>query len=144
MGKIIGWSLLGIVFIWGVAAAAFGVEVLTAGIVGRGKAHIEIQSAPSRISGYNHFFDLCASVQNAESGIDQQAKTLTTASNETDKARIQINIDALQMTRANGIHQYNADASKDYTVGQFRDSTLPYHLDDTAYKAGGEHTQCGN
>jgi len=146
MARVLGWVFLGILgvgLILGATAAIFGLQVATAGIVGRGKAHIEIQSAPSRISGYNHFFDLCASVQNAEAGIDQQTEQLKATTDPNEISRLQTNIGGLQMTRANGINQYNADASKDYTVGQFRDSMLPYHLDPSPYKAGGEHTRCG-
>lgn len=145
MAKVLGWIFVSIIIfgvLIGMTAALFGLEVATAGIVGRGKAHIEIQSAPSRIGGYNHFFDLCASVQNAESAIDQQTETLKRTSDPNEISRIQTNIDAQQITRSNGIHQYNADASKNYTIGQFRDSMLPYHLDDSPYEAGGEHTTC--
>ena len=142
MAKIIGYGVISFVLLIGLLAAVFGLEVATAGLVGRGKAHIEIQSAPSRISGYNHFFDLCASVQNAEAAIDQFTAARDRATDPNEISRIQTNLDAQVITRQNGINQYNADAAKDYTVGQFRASNLPYRLDDTPYKAGGEHTRC--
>ena len=142
MGKIIGWSLAFLVSIYLIGWAAFGIRVMTAGIVGRGQAEIQIQSPSSRIPAYNHFFDLCASVQQAEAGIDSQTDLLEASSDANDEARIRTNIAALEMTRLNGIYQYNADAAKDYTIGQFRDSKLPYRLDDSPYEAGKEHTQC--
>lgn len=142
MGKIVAWTLGAFVLIYLIGWGLFGIRVMTAGIVGRGQAEIQIQSPGSRIPAYNHFFDLCASVQQAEAGIDQQTEMLNSATTEDDKQRIRTNVSALQMTRANGIYQYNADAAKDYTIGQFRDSKLPYRLSDEPYKAGGEKTQC--
>jgi hypothetical protein len=141
-GKVAAWIVGIFVLCWVLGAAVFGVRVMTANLVGRGEAHIQIQSAGSRISAYNHFFDLCASVQQAEAGIDQQTALADKATTADDKARAETNIAALQMTRANGIYQYNADAAKNYTVGQFKDSDLPWELSDKQYKAGDPHSQC--
>ncbi len=113
---------------------AWFVRVQFADTIGRGNARIQIQGANYRIPAYDHFFNLCASVQNAEAGLDAQM-----AMSPSD--RKEYNIAALQATRARGINQYNADAAKDYTLGQFRDSGLPYHLDPSAY-TGENKTQC--
>lgn len=115
---------------------AWFVRVHFAETIGRGNARIQLQGANYRIPAYDHFFNLCASVQNAEAGLDAQM-----AMSASD--RKEYNIAALQATRARGINQYNADAAKDYTLGQFRDSGLPYHLDPTEY-TGENKTQCAS
>lgn len=142
VGKILGGIVLFFVLLYLLGMAAFGVRVMTAGIVGRGEAHIQIQSGSNRIVQYDHFFNLCASVQQAEAGIDAQTDLLESTSDSNEQARIKTNIAALQMTRSNGVFQYNADASKEYTQGQFRDSSLPYQLSEEPYKAGGTKTTC--
>lgn len=110
--------------------------------IGKGNAQIELQSAPNRISAYNQFFDACASIQALEISIDTQSALLPLATNEYDKSRILTNLAGIQGQRASAIAQYNANAAKDWTVGQFRDSDLPYHLDSTQYVAGGVKTEC--
>lgn len=80
-----------------------------------------------RISAYNRFFDLCSAVQADEDRIAAQRQELELAS-ESRAEQIRANITALQGSRAEKIRTYNADASKDFTVGQFRDSNLPYQL----------------
>jgi hypothetical protein len=45
-----------------------------------------------------------------------------------DKQRVQTNITGQLTARSRGVAQYNADARKDYTIGQFRASDLPYEL----------------
>lgn len=144
MFKVAGVTVL--VFAFGIAllAGIFSLRVATAGLVGRGNAHIEIQSANHRIPTYNHFFDLCASVQNAESTIDAQTVALDQidASDTFNKGRIQQVIAVARSVRANGINQYNADAAKDYTEAMFLDSDLPYRLSLTDYVAGGAKTKC--
>src|SRR3990167_3979702 len=127
------WALVALVFLvlagWGITAATFGMRVATAGLVGRGEARIQIQSAASRITNYEHFFDMCAAVQGQEGSIDAQLVALGTAERDRDRSRININIAALQSLRQQSIAQYNADAFKDYTRGQFRDSDLPYQIE---------------
>lgn len=142
----IKWVLVSVIAMVALAFAltwaSFGINVATAGLVGRGKAHIQIQSAESRIANYEHFFNLCAAVQTDEASIDAQTQVLATAKDEDDRSRINQNLGALQANRARSIYQYNVDAAKDYTSGQFRDSQLPYELSAEPYIAGGEHTQC--
>ena len=54
----------------------------------------------------------------------------------TDYNRTLANIAANQSVRAEGINQYNADASKSYTEGQFKSSRLPYQLPAGPYEKG--------
>jgi len=118
--------------------------VATANIVGRGEAHIRIQSADFRIPAYNHFFDLCAAIQADEASLDAQSDELSALTQGTrDYNRVLTNIAGIVADRQRAIAQYNADARKDYTIGQFRDSNLPYQLDTTQHKKG-EQTSCGS
>lgn len=75
-----------------------------------------------RIANYNHFFDLCASIQTDEARIQNLEETAT------DSVKDQTTLTAVKNSRAEKINQYNADAAKEATAGQFRDSGLPYEL----------------
>jgi len=101
---------------------------------GRVQAQEQIKSGSSRIAAYNHFFDLCASVQSDEATIVSLNQELTTGPSESRRGQIQATLTALRSGRAEKINQYNADARKDYTIGQFRSSGLPYTLDPTLEK----------
>lgn len=98
---------------------------------GRVQAQEQIKSGPSRIAAYNHFFDLCAGVQSDEATMASLREELTTGPSESRRGQIQATLTALRSARAEKINQYNADARKDYTIGQFRSSGLPYTLDAT-------------
>jgi hypothetical protein len=91
-------------------------------------------SGSYRIAAYNHFFDLCAQVQSNESSIRNLRRELTSKPAPSEARALQINasITALENSRSGNIYQYNADAAKSYTVGQFRGSGLPYRLDPSA------------
>ncbi|WP_433475260.1 hypothetical protein ACQPZP_42475 [Spirillospora sp. CA-142024] len=87
-------------------------------------------SGTYRIAAYDHFFDLCAQVQSDEASIRNLRRELTSEPKPGDERAMQINasITALENNRAENINQYNADAAKKYTEGQFRSSGLPYRL----------------
>lgn len=146
VGKIIFYSILsivGILVLWvALASAIWGFGVATAGIFGRGEAHKQIQSAPYRITAYDHFFNLCASIQANEAQIDALLEEQKLYEPGTrDFARVSASLTGVQAARHASISQYNADSSKDYTIGQFRDSDLPYQLPNTEYPEGGK-TNC--
>ena len=121
----------------------WGIQVFFADQIGRGNAEIQIQSAPNRIVQYDMFFSYCASVQNAEAGIDAETTRLETTTDPVTKQRIETNISALTQTRAIGINEYNSRGTRDYTSGQFLDSNLPYPLSTEPYIVGGAKTRCG-
>lgn len=52
------------------------------------------------------------------------------------QTQVRASITGLTGQRARSIARYNADARKDFTVGQFRDAGLPFQLD------VGEETRC--
>jgi TPR repeat protein len=139
--KAFGVAVLVVVTIAAIAGIAFGIRWVTAGPKGALEAREQIKSGPSRIAAYNHFFDLCASVQSDEARLDAQRDELASATGD-DVARIHANIAGLMSDRAEAINEYNADAEKGYTIGQFRASKLPFQLSTDAYTTNGDKTQC--
>lgn len=87
-------------------------------------------SGSYRIAAYDHFFDLCSSVQTKEASIENLRAELKAdpPPSEQRKTVIQASLSALMNSRAEAINEYNADARKEYTKGQFRDSDLPFQL----------------
>jgi hypothetical protein len=127
--------VVGLVF---AAMAIFGVGLFQCGTAEfRGKTgQIERTKAdPSyRIANYDHFYDLCAAVQSNEAAIDALKEELATNPSQGRVEQIQAALAALRINRSEDINQYNADARKTATQGQFRASDLPYQLDQTAEK----------
>lgn len=131
----------------GVLALVLGIALLSAGmwawryytaevrgIVGQEE---RVQSPLHRMGAYSHFFDLCAAVQGHEATLAAAGAQLNSTSDEKERQRIRANIAGIEAQRARSIARYNADARKDHTIGQFRDSGLPYSLD-----VNKEQTQC--
>lgn len=95
-------------------------------------------NAGFRIAAYDHFYDLCASVQDQEVTITSQKAELDDPATTPSRAsQIRANLSALTANRGELINHYNADARKNATSGQFRASDLPYQLDPTE-----ERTTC--
>lgn len=91
-----------------------------------------------RITTYDHFFDLCSSVKSAEGRLKALQHELATTNPDAGRvSQINASISAIEANRYETINQYNADATKNGTRGQFRDSDLPYQLD-----PNDEETQC--
>lgn len=134
---------IGVAFlIVGLSVGVFIMRVAFAPQIGQGEARITINSGDMRIGAYNHFFDLCASIQADEASINAQSDLLTDTTDGNDASRITQNIAALQANRGRSIATYNADAAKDYTIGQFRDSDLPYYIQPGQYEPNGKGTSC--
>lgn len=90
-----------------------------------------------RIAAYDHFYDLCASVQSLESKIDNMTNELALTKESQREIVLNTSITASKNKRAELITSYNADARKEATQGQFRASDLPYNIDEN-----GEETLC--
>ena len=128
-------AILGLFTLVALVITGWSFRWFAAPIEGQVGARERIQGATHRIEAYEHFFDLCASIQTKEG-------TITAQLARTDNAdRIQQNVAALQSRRLADINQYNADASKSYTVGQFRDSNLPYNIAPQPFD-GSNRTSC--
>lgn len=131
--KSVGFLVAFIATIAAIAAITFGIRWAVAGPNGKLAAREQINSGSYRIAAYDHFFNLCAAIQTLESSIDAQTEELKTATGD-DVGRVNANIAALKSARAGAIFDYNADAQKSYTLGQFRSSHLPYRLSTESYK----------
>lgn len=141
-GKAIGLAIgaIAVVIIIGlVGVYGFGwFQRSTADFRGGTAALEQIQADPnSRISAYEHFFNLCASIQGHEETIKALEAELEQGVSESRKEQIQGAITANQSQRNGKIREYNLDAQRDYTIGQFRDADLPHELDIEA-----EETTC--
>lgn len=121
-------ALLVIVGLFASVSAGYAIRYFTAPIRGSVEAYEQIQSAGTRIGAYNYFFNLYASIQAYDPAIQAQEELLAMTTDSSDRARIGANIAGLKSQKARSIAQYNADAMKDYTIGQFRDWQLPYQI----------------
>ena len=135
--KASGWAMWlgGVVIVTAIAFTAmsvFGFGLFQRGTADfRGETDVIEQTranADFRIAAYNQFFDLCTSIQGTEGRIAALNTELETA-DEDRASQIRATLTALNGQRFESIARYNNDAAKDYTVGQFRDSALPYQLD---------------
>lgn len=85
-------------------------------------------NAQFRMQAYDEFFDLCASVQTYETRIEALEEELESAEG-TRANELKTALTANKAQRAGLINQYNVDASKEWTVGQFQSQDLPFKLD---------------
>ena len=131
---------IGMILVGSVSALAL--KYYTADVRGRVDANEQIKSGSNRIVQYDSFFNACSSIQGIEGTIDALLEELASTVDENNKQRIQTNITGNKAARAQAIAQYNADARKNYTDGQFRDSDLPYQLNTTNFIKG-HRTSCG-
>jgi len=140
---VVGGFVVLFLAVWGIVLASFGMRVATAGLFGAGEARIRTQSADFRLGAYNHFFDLCASIQGNEGQLDAlfaEIDLIDTTSR--DYGYTIKSITGVQGIRAQSIARYNQDALK-WTVGQFRDSDLPYKITAAVpYSPEGGKTEC--
>lgn len=105
------------------------VRYYTAEIRGVITGEEQIESAPSRISRYEHFFALCAAVQSQKAALLAQKQRLSADGMDArEQSRVRSNIAGIESNIARTVAQYNAEASKDYTSARFRASNLPYQL----------------
>lgn len=144
--RIGGWTLLFgaiaivVVLVLG-AMAVFGFGFFakeTANFRGEIQELEETKASGSfRIYSYDHFFDLCVSVQNKEKAIGALQEELELHPSEGRKEQVIADITANKIAREESINQYNTDAQKEKTIGQFKAASLPYELNSNA-----KETQC--
>lgn len=122
-GNIWAW-VIGIVLIVGSVLLIGGVTGwITAPWKGKLEQRQQVNSGNYRIVAYNQFFDECASITTDEQNLQAFYRQLQTATGD-DKIRIETNITANIVDVNQAINQYNADAQKSGTVGQFRASSV--------------------
>jgi hypothetical protein len=116
--------------IW--VAGIFGLGWLsneTADFRGNVQQHNQIEgSGAYRIAAYDTFYNECASTQTAQAAIANTQIALKATTDPARKVQLQANLLALKNTMAQAVAQYNVDARKAGTLGQFRASDLPYQL----------------
>ena len=142
VGSVLFWTLVVVAFLGLISLGWWWMRVQLADEIGKGNAEIMIQSAPNRLYQYDHFFQLCVAVQNAETAIDASTAQLDQTTDEFYRYQIQANLTGQQINRAGAINQYNADSRKYYTSEQFKAWNLPDQIPSGEYVAGSEHTQC--
>ena len=135
VGEAWFWITMTFVAVLVIGAVTFGLRWVLAEPRGALQARTQIQSGATRIAAYEHFFNLCAAVQGQEAAFAAQYDELTTATGD-DEQRVRANIAGLSAQRGRSIAQYNVDARKDYTIGQFRASGLPFQIPATPYEKG--------
>ena len=126
VGAVIGVALI----IWLLVIGLWGLGVITADPFGRGEAHKQIHSADFMIQAYNEFFDKYASIQAAENNIHNLEDQL--AMQEPYSREWNYTLTSLTGAKSlmcDTIAQYNTDAQKNWTEGQFRDADLPYQIE---------------
>lgn len=110
-------------------AGGWAFRYYTAEIRGTVGAEEDIQSADYRVYSYDHFFDMYANIQSFDDQIRNQEELIETLTDEEEIQRYRKNINALRNRKASVVRQYNADARKEETTGQFRDDGLPYQIE---------------
>ncbi len=139
---VIGGVLAAAMAVVVISVGAFALDWFTTPVRGKLDARHQIYSGSSIIQAYDHFFNLCAAVQTDEARLDAQFDQLQATTDPDDKSRILTNIAGISSDRADAINTYNADAEKDYTIGQFRSAKLPFQIADNPYTKKGAHTTC--
>lgn len=124
-------SILSIAILFLIAVYGFGfLQRETADFRGEtGQIEKTQVNSAYRIASYEHFYDLCASVQSIEGKISNMRDELAETEEGQRKTVLNTSITASMNKRVQLIASYNADARKEATQGQFRASDLPYNID---------------
>jgi len=141
---LVGGAVAGIAVVVGLVFGGIylfgGISNHTANFRGEvAKKNLVEANGAFRTAAYDHFFDLCAAVQDDEAQIDSLNVELKSDPPPTPEriSQIQQNLTALRANRAVDINQYNVDTQKGYTEGQFKADGLPFHL-----SASDKETRC--
>ncbi len=124
-GKIV----LGIGIVLLIIVGGWAYRYFTAPIEGRVGVQERIQSATNIIVSYNFFHDLYGAILSYDTSLKALEDELSQVTSEGEKERILATIAGLKGQRARAIQEYNANARKSYTTGQFRDWQLPYQIE---------------
>jgi len=137
------WVILGMVLVVVLIPAIWAIRYYTAPLRGVVKVQEAVQaSAEFRIFSYEHFYDLIAAINAEEAQYDSQWELLQTTEEEAESySRIQRNLAAIKASIERFKRQYNADAAKEQTRGQFKDSELPFQIKVEPHEYG-ERTEC--
>lgn len=137
--KLAGGALLALVAAFVIAAVVASMAIFGWGMFQRSTADFRGQTdaiervqadGDFRIQAYDRFFELCSAVQADEGRIANMESELA-QEDLSDKRRgeLRIALTAVRNARAEKIATYNADARREFTVGQFRSNDLPFEID---------------
>lgn len=138
--KIAVLSVVGVLAIAGLVVGLYFAVWYSADPRGSLSAREQTRGSGSyRIASYDHYFDLCASIQAFEDRIEntQDEMNIEPGPSPTRLAQLQQNLTAQNNQRDSLIRQYNTDATKEGTRAPFRDDDLPYQID-----PDNKETQC--
>lgn len=127
--KVAGIIFLSIFFFVVIGIASYGWQWFTAPFKGKLEKRKEVQSGDFRKYSYEHFYDMYAQIKSYNQQIKAQKQNLKNTQDKERKQKIRQNIVGLQSQRSRLIQQYNADARKTKTSGQFRSNDLPRKID---------------
>lgn len=125
MGKL---TLILIVFFIAMIACipiGYAIRYYTAPVLGRIEVQVQTHTAEYMMTAYNYFFDLKGVINGNKQSVCNVKETLTAICDQDEKDRLQITIAGIKNQIARDVQQYNADAAKEWTVGQFRDWSIP-------------------
>lgn len=125
IGAIVGVAVI--------AVAAFAIQWFTAEPRGAlDQRERTVGNGQYRIANYDKFFNDCAAIQSKERQIQNTEERPVDNGNGTAGGFTQAQKDsillALNNSRDTLIAEYNQNAAKEGTSGQFRDSDLPYNI----------------
>lgn len=131
---IAGWVLFLVMLV--VVTVSIGALVwLWAPWQGKIEARQQINTGTNRIAQYERFFNDCGTIQGQQDNIEAQKATVKSLHGRAhDNAVVTLSAMTYQLNR--DVADYNANAAKSYTNGQFRASNLPYHIE------ASERVQC--
>lgn len=147
--RLFGWSVAGTV----AAVALVCLAVVLAGVFTfawapwKGKIEERNQTVGSgtyRIASYEYYFDQCNTIKSDEQKIATYKAQLnvTPAPSPDQVTRLNAAIMAQTNLWIEHVNEYNSNADKERTKGQFRDDGLPEHIDPNNLTNGIE-TNCG-
>lgn len=100
-------------------------------------AHETTTAGQYRINSYEHFYDMCASIQGYEGSIFIQEELIKDSDNKEITDRAQLILSSIKAQRIRTISQYNMDAAKERTMAKYMDQGLPKEISAKQF-----NTQC--
>lgn len=128
--KVFGWVVIGIVSVVALVGIIWGITYATADTRGA-IAQNELVRADGqfRLAAYNHFFDLCSSIQGDERRIVNLQAELDRGNLTPARANTLPGIITATMnSRDANVVKYNNDAQKSGAEGAFRSAKLPVYI----------------
>lgn len=99
-------------------------------------------SGDFRIHSYQHFFNLCRTIQEAESQYDNQYDLLKELKpSDENYSRQQRNVSVLKARIERLKQRYNGDAAQEETLSAFKNSDLPEKIEIGVHEYG-HRTKC--